>query len=456
MYAERLLPHDIDSEESVIGSLLIDGDAFLRLAGALKPDDFYREKNALCFAAAAALYRRGEAIDQVTLARQLKTAGHLDTVGGMAYLSHLVAVTPTSANAEHYAAAVAEMRRRRDCINIGGRLAAAAYEGAESEAAARSAVLELLRIDHAQEAKPKNAQELYDAYMDDLYQEAIGEPGRHGRVKPTGYPMLDSALNGWEDGMLYILGGRPSMGKTLMLTNFALRVAEQGTPVFFFTLEVSERALLRRMATSLAQLDMWRHRQAGPTERELNLDSYLDALNTISQMSLWVCEKKGLRPMDMRALLEAHQQEHGAPGLVVVDYLNEIRPDRSRHNAYEEATDAVRGVKELTGVVKAPYVVGAQFSRALENRPENSRRPVLADFRDTGRIEEVANVIMGLFRPAAVWRTEQEWERAHPGERYPADLLELLVLKQQEGPVGYVPFKVNLGSGHIKEAPDAV
>ena len=232
MYAEKLLPHDLEAEEAVVGSVLIDSDSFVRIAHVIKPDDFYREKNQICFTACLSLFQRGEAIDQVTVARELSRTERLDTVGGMAYLSHLVSITPTSAHSEHYANLVARTSTMRRLIDAASRISTFGYDDTDDvEGTLRQAedVLFSVRSGYGnRDFMP--LKEIYDEYLEE--RAAVVEP-QNQNTGPimTGFNDLDELLGGMQRSDMIILGARPSLGKSTLAMNVSLNAAMNGATV---------------------------------------------------------------------------------------------------------------------------------------------------------------------------------------------------------------------------------
>ena len=234
MYAEKLLPHDLEAEEAVVGSLLIDSDSFVRVAHVIKPDDFYREKNQLCFSACLALFQRGEAIDQVTVARELSRTDRLEAVGGMAYLSHLVSITPTAVHSEHYAQLVARTATMRRLIDAASRISAIGYEDTDDvERTLRQAEDVLFGVRSGQSTRGFiPLREIYDQYMEDRAAIVdIDTIDQAGGPIMTGYNDLDELLGGMQRSDMIILGARPSLGKSTLAMNVSLNAAVAGATV---------------------------------------------------------------------------------------------------------------------------------------------------------------------------------------------------------------------------------
>ena len=269
MYAEKLLPHDLEAEEAVVGSMLIDGDSFLRVAPVIKPEDFYRDKNQICFAACVALFQRDEAIDQVTLARELSRTNQLELVGGMAYLSHLVSITPTSAHSEYYAQTVARTSTMRKLIEAASKISAIGYEDTEDvEITLRQAEDVLFQVRSGQTERGFiPLRHIYDQYLQD--RASAVEPLAQGRGPVmSGYNELDELLGGMQPSDMLILGARPALGKSSLALNISLNAARNDAVVGIFSLEMSREQLALRILSSDAEIDAHRLRLGLYTEAE--------------------------------------------------------------------------------------------------------------------------------------------------------------------------------------------
>lgn len=446
----RLLPHDLEAEEAVLGSVLIAPECLAELVGKLQPEDFYREANRLVWQAMQQLFRAGVDADQVTVAQRLKADGNLECARGMAYLSHLVSITPTSVHAGYYADIVAEYARRRRLVSIARDLYGMATDGGSSAEAVEKSVLDLLSLRTGQaESRPESMREINDRcqaqFMEKLEADADYTTGT-----PTGFTDLDRITNGFQPGLTYIMGARTSVGKTMMCNAFALKLALRGQPVFFSSLELPKAELAERMVFALARVDRngYKFTPLGTPEREELNQRLRDAFSQVDGLPVTIDDRKALRVVDIRAALLGYCQVHGPPALFIVDYLNLVRPDNGRQSLYERTTEIVTTLRDLAGEFHVPLLLAAQLNRGPEQRPDQARRPTMADFRDSGAIEQVASCLLGLYRDS-LYYTEEEWERAYPGERYPEHLMEVLVLKQQGGPTGRVKLYCEMDTGFV-------
>ena len=442
MYAEKLLPHDLEAEEAVVGSVLIDGDCFARVAPYIKADDFYRERNQLCFAACEALFPRDEAIDQVTLARELSRASQLETVGGMAYLSHLISVTPTSVHSEHYANVVALTATMRKLIDVASRISAMGYQDTDDvDATLRQAEDALFTIrgpDSQRGFIP--LRQIYDQYLEG--QAAIAEPvSENSGPVMVGYTDLDELLGGVQRSDLIILGARPSLGKSTLALNICLNAAKNGSSAGVFSLEMSREQLALRILSSEAEIDSHRLRLNLYTEAEAG--RITDAIGRLSELPVYIDDTPFQGLTEMRSKARRLSLEYGLD-LLVVDYLQLIQGRSGRsENRVQEISEISRSLKIMSRDLNIGVITCSQLSRGVEQRP--GHRPMLSDLRDSGSIEQDADVVMFLHRDD-VYFTEDEWDQQFPGRPFPRNIADLIVAKHRNGPTGNLQlfFRDNL------------
>ena len=436
MYAERLLPHDLDAEESIIGSLLIDGDSILRVGHMIKPEDFYREKNQICFASCIALFQRNEAIDQVTLARELGRNGQLETVGGMAYLSHLVSITPTSANSEYYAQAVARTSSMRRLIDAASKISAIGYQDTEDvENTLRQAEDVLFQVRSGQSERGFiGLRQIYDQYLED--RAALAEPmSQGGAPVMTGYNNLDLLLGGLLRSDMIILGARPALGKSALAVNICINAAQNGAVVGIFSLEMSREQLALRILSSDAEIDAHQLR--------LNLTSdaaeqrIIDSIGRLSELPVYIDDTPFQGMVEMRSKARRLSLEHGLD-LLAIDYMQLIQGRGRGDNRVQEISEISRSIKGMARELNVPVFTCSQLSRVVEGRP--GHRPVLSDLRDSGSIEQDSDIVMFIHRED-LYYTEDEWEQQFPNREYPKNLAEIIVAKHRHGPTGSVKMR---------------
>ena len=434
-YAEKLLPHDTEAEEAVLGSILIDGDCLARLAPLLKQGDFHRERHRLCFEAAMSLFQRGQAVDQVTLAGELSRTGKLDPAGGMAYLSHLVSITPTSAHAEDYAQVIARTAGMRRLIDAGNKIVALGYADAQDlEAAMRQAEDALFTVrGPGQSQSFVSLRDIYDQYLQEQAS-AAADPQSSGMPIMSGFPDLDEYLGGLQRADLVILGARPSMGKSSLAVNIAVNAAKAGHACGVFSLEMTREQLAMRVLAAEAGIDSHRLRLGLYTHLEET--RIIDSIGRLSGLPLFIDDTPYQGMMEMRGKASALALERGLD-LLVVDYLQLVQGQHrwGQSNRVQEITEISRELKALAGDLKAALIACSQLNRMVENRPNN--RPRLSDLRDSGSIEQDADVVLFIHRED-VYITEEEWEQLRPGQQYPRNIAEIIIAKHRKGPTGSI------------------
>ena len=427
MVAERLPPHDIEAEESVVGSLLINSDSIHQIATFLKPEDFYREKNRWTYEACFSLYERSEAIDQVTVAHELERRDRLEAVGGAAYLSHLVSVVPTSVHIEHYAQIVHRTSVMRRLIDAASRIESIGYEeGPEVDAALGRAEEILFRLRHGQ--RPRDFIPLRDL-LDRYFEETEVRPF-HGEVVHTGFRAVDDILGGFRRSDMIVLAARPSLGKTSLALSIARNAAvQQGAHVAIFSLEMARDQLVQRLLASEASIDTKRLRLGEQTEAEER--RMMEATGVLSEAPIFIDDSPMVRVVEMKSKARRLHADRGVD-LIIVDYIQLIRGD-GRENRVQEMTEISRSIKELSRELDVPVLAISQLSRASEWRA--SHRPQLSDLRDSGSIEQDADVVLFIYRDD-VYFTEDEWKKQHLDEPYPRGVADIIVAKHRNGPIG--------------------
>ncbi|MCH8107739.1 MAG: replicative DNA helicase [Chloroflexi bacterium] len=434
MYAEKLLPHDLEAEEAVVGSLLIDGSVFPRISHLVKPEDFYREKNQLCFAACEALFQRSEPIDQVTLARELSRTNQLEPVGGMAYLSHLVSITPTSVHSEHYSQLVARTSTMRRLIDAASRISAIGYQDTEDvDATLRQAEEVLFGVRTGLPGGGFVAlRQVYDQYLEE--RAAIIDPlTQVGAPLLTGFDGLDDLLGGMQPSDMIILGARPALGKSALAVNISLNAARNGSLVGIFSLEMSREQLALRILASEAEIDTHLLRLGLTTEAEEQ--RIIDSIGQLSDLPVYIDDTPFQGVLEMRGKARRLSMEHGLD-LLVVDYMQLVQGrNRGGDNRVQEISEISRSIKGMARDLQIPVIACSQLSRLVENRP--SHRPMLSDLRDSGSIEQDADVVLFIHRED-MYYTEEEWEKENPGREFPKNIAEIIVAKHRNGPTGSV------------------
>ena len=437
MLADRLPPHDISAEESVIGSLLIDGEAITQVSPFLDPDDFYRERNRWCFETCLDLFERGEAINQITVAHDLERQERLSEVGGTAYLSQLVSAVPTSLHIEYYARIVQRTATMRRLISVAGDIASIGYHDDPDVDNALTQAEELLfhiRTGHSTRDFTL-LREVLDTYLEDTT--PLGELGDPSRQPVrTGFRDLDTLLGGFQRSDMIVLAARPSIGKSTIALNVARNAAADGMNVGIFSLEMGREQIGLRLLSSEANIDSYRLRVGLVSESEER--RLLDSIGALSDLPLYIDDTPIQGIVEMRGKARRLQSEKGLD-LLVVDYLQLIAgSSRGRiDNRVQEMGEISRSLKGLARDLDIPVLACSQLSRAVEQRP--SHRPILSDLRESGSIEQDADVVAFIYREDQ-YTTKEEWEKRNPSAPYPERIAELIVSKHRNGPLGVIPL----------------
>ena len=439
MNAERLPPHDVDAEEAVNGSLLIDGTSIYKIATFLQPEDFYQEQNRWLFAACLTLYQRNETINQITLAQELDRQGKLESCGGAAYLSHLVSIVPTSLDVENYAQIVYRLAVSRRLIEAARRIETIGYEAdPDVDNSLNKAEDVLYRLRHGQSPRDfVHIRQILDKYFEEVTPSPTGEEGYEGVLPYTlsGFVGLDEMLGGFQHSDLIIVGGRPSMGKTSFALNIARNAAmEQGASVAMFSLEMARDSLVWRLLSSETGVNLSRVRLGRHTEEEEK--RIMDATGKLSEVSIYVDDSPQLRVIEMRSKARRLYFEHGID-LIIVDYMQLMQGDGRIENRVQEVSYISRSLKALARELNVPVLAVSQLSRASEFR--SSHTPQLSDLRESGSIEQDADVVVFVDRDELHYQPPEAWQAAHPDEHYPPPA-DIIVAKHRNGPIG----KVNL------------
>jgi replicative DNA helicase len=433
---EKLPPHDIDAEEAVIGSLLIDGTAIYKIAAFLQQSDFYSERNLWIYGACLSLYQRNEAINQITVAQELARVGKLEVCGGAAYLSHLISVCPTSLDIEHYAQIVYRLSVMRHLISAADEIAAIGYKADPDVDASLSRAEEVLfKMRHGQSLQDfVHIRQVLDKYFEAVtHQELEGYPQAPLPYVLSKFSKLDEFLGGLQRSDLSIIAGRPSMGKTSLALSIARNAAvEQGACVALFSLEMAREPLVLRLLASEANVDSRRVRLGLQSEEEER--RIMEATGRLSEAPIYIDDSPQLRMVEMRGKARRLHYERGID-LVIVDYLQLIQGEGRGENRVQEISYISRSLKALARELNVPVLAVSQLSRAVEWRA--SHRPQLSDLRESGSIEQDADVVMFIYRDDYYFKRE-EWESQYPDKKYPEGIASIIIAKHRNGPTGEI------------------
>ena len=423
---ERTLPHSLDAERSVLGAILIANEAFNHAAELIDSRDFFRDAHRRIFDKMVALSERGDAIDFITLKEELGRSGDLDEVGGPAYIASLTDGVPRSANVEYYARIVKEKSTLRNLIHSANKILSEAYE-AEQEPD--------LLLDEAERAIFAIAEDRIRAGfvpLRDLVQSSFTTIEKLQQTKgavtgvPSGFADLDEITTGFQPGDLVVVAARPSMGKTSLVLNMTQYVGTStDMTVGFFSLEMSKEQLFMRMLTSEARIDAHRFRTGHLSEKDYGKLSH--ALGTLAEARVFIDDSASIGVLEMRAKARRLKAEHGL-NLLVIDYL-QLMQGRGRFESRQQEVSAIsRSLKGLAKELNIPIIALSQLSRAPEGRTDH--RPQLSDLRESGAIEQDADVVMFIYRPEVY-----EKEETKPEDE---GVAEIIIGKQRNGPIGSV------------------
>ena len=449
--AERTLPHNLEAERSVLGAILLHNEAFNLAAEVIDTKDFYRDAHKRIFDKMVKLSERGDAIDLVTLKEELNRSGDLDEVGGPAYITALIDGVPRSANVEHYAKIIKEKATLRNLIFSANKILATAYEG-EDEAD--------VILDQAEHAIFAIADDkIRDGFVSlkHLAQGSLDTIEKlHARKElvtgvPTGFTDLDEMTSGLQPSDLVIIAARPSMGKTSLALNIAQHVGTKtDRTVGIFSLEMSKEQLFLRMLTGEARIDA--HRLRGGFLGERDWGRLSQAIGTLSEAKVFIDDTPSIGVLEMRAKCRRLASEHGLD-LILVDYIQLMQGRGRFENRTIEVASISRSLKGLAKELSVPIVVLSQLSRAPEARSDH--RPQLSDLRESGALEQDADVVVFIFRE------DQYGDKNQPATDVQG-VAELIIGKQRNGPTGVVKLAFireftrfeNLAAGRASQGQD--
>jgi len=422
---DRLPPQNLDAERSTLGAMFLDKDAIYRAMEILRPDDFYKNAHRYIYQTVLELTNKGEPVDLVTVSEALRQKKRLDEIGGIAYLTELANAVPTAAHIGHYARIVEEKSLLRQLIHTAGEIMAAGYDAEDdAEHIIDAAEKNIFAVTNRRAGRDIGSlkQILIEAFeqIERLYESRGTFTG-----VPTGFADLDRLTAGLQPSDFIILAARPSMGKT----TFALNMAENAAvnlkiPVIIFSLEMSQEQLAVKLLCSEAGVDNQRIRTGNLLEEDWPRLSH--ALGRLSEAMIFIDDSPGISALEIRAKARRIKSEHGL-GLVIVDYLQLMQNRYRVENRQQEVSEISRSLKALARELSVPVVALSQLSRAVEQR--TNKRPSLADLRESGSLEQDADLVCFLYR-----------EDYYEPETEKKNITELIVAKHRNGPTGTVEF----------------
>lgn len=424
----KIPPHDEQVEVSVLGGILIDKNAIAEVAEFLRPEHFYKPSHEMIYDSMIRLYEKREPIDLVTLTTDLKKKKQLTKIGGSTYLTSLTEEVPTSANVENYGKIIKDLWIKRSLIAKAGKIAEMGFdESIEVKDLMDHAEQEIFKLSQQNIAKSfismrKALEDSFDR-LDEIHKSSGGLRGI-----ATGYDDLDDALAGMQNSNMLVLAARPGIGKSTLAVNIARYVAvEQNLPVGYFSLEMSSEEIVDRILVRQANIDAWKLKTGKLDEKDFN--NLSDAMGILAEAPLYIDDTPGISILEMRTKARRLLAEHGLK-LIIVDYLQLARPSRRTESRVQEVTEISMGLKNLARELKVPLLALSQLSRQVEHR--GTKRPNLADLRESGSIEQDADVVMFL------WREDEEI----------LEQVNLSIEKHRNGPLRTINlfFKGNLVS----------
>ena len=422
MAEPRIPPHDEQAEASILGAILIDKDSISEVIDFIRPEFFYKDNHAFIFESMMALFEKHEPIDLVTVTAELKKMGKHKVIGGAGYLTELTNIVPTSANIEYYAQIVSDHFIKRSLIDVSARITSQTFAGRnDTKQLLDMAESEIMAI--AQRRTRRDFINIKDALAESFDRlDELHKKGTNLRGIPSGFYDLDNKLAGMQESNLLILAARPAQGKTALALNMAqyLTVHEK-IPVGIFSLEMSKEELVDRLLVSQADVDAWRLKTGRLSDEDFTRLS--EAMGELAEAPLFIDDTPGINIFEIRTKARRLQMMHGVK-LIILDYLQLIDPGRRFDSRVQEVSIISQSLKNLARELHIPVLAVSQLSRAVEHRGE--KKPQLADLRESGSIEQDADVVMFIYKEES---DVKNWEQ---------QVVKLLVAKHRNGPGGEI------------------
>lgn len=429
LQALRLPPHSIEAEQSVLGGLLLDNSAFDRIGDVFSDADFYRDDHRRIFRHIVKLLQSGKPADVITVDESIKSSEDRDLTGGLAYLGALAQATPSAHNIRRYAEIVRERAVMRRLVEVGTEIADSALNPLGKDVGqmldeAESKVLQIAEAGARGRQGFVDIQPLLTQVMERIDMLYHRENQSNVTGVPTGYHDLDDRTSGFQEGDLIIVAGRPSMGKTAFALNIAEHVAvENRLPVAVFSMEMAGTQLAMRLLGSVGRLDQHKLRTGRLTDEDWN--RLANAVGKLNDTPIHIDETPALNALELRARSRRLHRQYGKLGLIVVDYLQLMQSSVQGENRATEISEISRSLKALAKELKVPVVALSQLNRGLEQRP--NKRPIMSDLRESGAIEQDADLILFIYR-----------DEVYNEGTADKGIAEIIIGKQRNGPIGTV------------------
>ena len=429
--ADKLPPQNLDAEKSLLGCLLLDKESINKVADIVKPEDFYQRSHQLICQAAYWLFERHEPIDLLNLSNKLGEMGVLENIGGLAYLTSLVNSVPTSAHIISYAKIVQRKKMLRDLIDAAHQIITLGHQEEEDvENLLDEAERKLFAV--SQKSIGRNFQDVGSNLDSAIERITTGHDGSL-RGHKTGYLDLDNMLGGLQRSDLILLAARPSVGKTAFAINLAYNIARQKKSVGIFSMEMSIDQVVDRFIASRAGVSLWQLRTGKLSHDKDDFLRITTACDELKSMPIYVDDASSPNILQMRAMARRLQASQGL-GLLIVDYLQLMTSKRSYDSPVQQVTEISRGLKGLAKELNIPIVAVSQLSRAVEQR--EGHKPRLSDLRDSGSIEQDADVVLFIHREDKI-----NYERAKENNKL--NYAQMIVAKHRNGPTGEIDFRID-------------
>lgn len=424
--AVKVPPHSIEAEQAVLGGLMLDNAAWDQIADRVTEHDFYRNQHRLIFRALGTLAERNDPLDAVTVSEYLESNNALEDAGGLSYLATLARDTPSASNIRAYADIVRERAMLRQLITIGGQIADSAFLPSGRSAGdlvedAERRVFEIADRGSRARSAFQPLKDLLTKAVDRI--DELFHSDSHITGVPTGFTRFDDLTSGMQRGDLIIIAGRPSMGKTSFAMNIAEHAAiKEKVPTAIFSMEMPGEQLALRLISNLGRINQSKIRNGRFSDDDWPRIS--SAVTILSEAPMFIDDSAGLTPTELRARARRLKREHGL-GLIVVDYLQLMQVAGTKENRATEISEISRGLKALAKELDLPVIALSQLNRSVEQR--NDKRPVMSDLRESGAIEQDADVIAFIYR-----------EEVYDKETRRKGIADVIIAKQRNGPIGEV------------------
>ncbi|MEK7553498.1 MAG: replicative DNA helicase [Patescibacteria group bacterium] len=425
----KLPPQDIEAERSVLGALMLDKNAVIKIADLITAEDFYQPSHSKIFDSIYELFNKNEPIDILSVTNKLKNKKQLNDIGGSTYLSELISGVPTATHIAHYAKIIRDKKVLRDLITTSNEIAEKVF-GSQKDSENILDEIEQRIFSIAQKSSLKNfvllKDELKDAYerIEKLHQ---GEKRLRGVT--TGFGEIDHYLSGLQNSDLVILGARPSVGKTTLVLDIARNAAAAGHATAIFSLEMSREQVVDRLIAAEARVPLWRLRTGRLTD-EIEFQMIQEALDKLSQLQIFIDDTPSPNILQLRSMSRRLQAENKNLGLIIIDYVQLVLPRTNSENIVQQFTEISHGLKALARELNLPILAVSQLNRAVDQR--EVKIPRLSDLRETGSWEQDADVVMFIYR--------KDRDKQNPTLEE-QNMAEIIIAKHRNGPIGSVQLK---------------